>query len=84
MNSFRIWLENATAEEVDKLAKLAKTSPAYLRHIALERRQPSAHVAGQIEKSTAQMGRTGLPIVLRGDVNKTCNSCPYYKQCKKK
>lgn len=83
MNNFKIWLDNAYVEEVEKLAKLVKTSSAYIRHIALGRRKPSAHVAGQIEKGVASLARPGLPIVLRGDVNEACKACPYYKEHKK-
>ena len=79
MTAFKNWIDNATQSEIDKLAVLASTSPAYLRHIATGRREASAEMAGRIEKGTATISREGLPAVKRGDLSDACKSCPYYK-----
>ena len=79
MNNFKIWLDNASGDQLEELAKRALTTSAYLRHIATDRREPSADMAGRIETALNKMG---IDSVTRADLNDACAECPYFKQCK--
>lgn len=83
MNSLKKWLSAATPKEKSKLAKLAKTSISYLRHLANGRRKITAEQAARIESATQKIEK--VPNVLRGEISPTCAACPYYKsQCEGK
>ena len=88
MTDLVTWMGAATPEEIKRLAKAANTTPNYLRHMAAGRREPSAQMAGQIEKATREIekGKHGLrlPAITRGEINIACAKCPYYKQCNAK
>ncbi len=83
-DKFKIWLDNATGDEIDALAVAANTSSAYIRHIALGRRDASADMAARIEEGTKKIQREGLASVSRGDLSEACNECPHFKACKSK
>jgi len=76
----RAWMRAATHDERDYLAEKLGTSVGMLQQYAGGHRQPSAAVAGEIERITTEMhewsvGR--LPRVVRTDVNQACRLCPY-------
>ncbi len=82
MKNLRDWLQKATTKEQFDLARRARTSYAYLQHIANGIRRPSAKISAQIEKASIDMRlkNNELPIISRADLNDTCRNCPYYKQ----
>lgn len=79
-NKFKVWLDNATGDEIDALAHHACVAPAYIRHVALGRRNASAELAGRIEAGLKKMG---YESITRADLNSACRECPYFKACPK-
>lgn len=88
MNQLKKWLKAATKQEHEDLIRLAGTTYSYINQLANESRKASPEMAGRIAYAAAQIAWSGgresfnrLPKLERGDLNDTCNKCPYYKGC---
>lgn len=86
-NKLRKWLESATKEEFEKLAKLSKRTIATLRQIAGGYRtdgeaRTTPEVAREIELATLKLRREGLPAVYREDLCPACARCEYLKKAR--
>lgn len=83
-NKMREWLEQATREELDKLARYAKTTVGTIRQIAGGYRTEGEartipELARSIELASVKLARDGLPVILRDDLCPACAKCEYCK-----
>jgi transcriptional regulator with XRE-family HTH domain len=53
--TIRRWLKDATPEQAQELARRAKTSVPYLRHIAAGRRTPSCELARRLSGASGAL-----------------------------
>lgn len=84
MNILKHWMTLATAAEQKTLAKHAKTSRAYLHHLANGERDASADMAGKLEEASKKMRKASkyrLPILNRSELCLACSQCPYARKC---
>lgn len=86
-NALRQWLDQATKEQAEKLAKLAKTSLGTLRQIAGGYRtageaRTTPEMARNIELATLKM--PGSLLLPREKLCPACAQCEYLKQSKEK
>lgn len=84
LRGFELWMACADRQDKLRLARMAKTSCAYLYQVASGHRNPSPALAGRIAKATEKLnaetsGR--LPVVRRGALSSVCRACEYYKNC---
>lgn len=70
----KTWFRQHTSAQRAELAKRAKTSLPYLRHVIAGRRALSPELAIRLEAASVRIGRP-LP---QGDLCKVCGGCPYY------
>ena len=85
----KAWLRAATKPEREHLAAAAKTSVAYLNHLAADKskpyhREPEPALAAAIERATKRMARASegrLPVVYRTDLVAACRECEFAKRC---
>ena len=85
MNVMRQWLDTATKEQAEKMAKLAKTSLATLRQIAGGYRtagsaRTTPEAARNIELASAKV--TPDHPIPRGKLCPACAKCEFYKERK--
>jgi hypothetical protein len=79
IGNFKRWMQKATPDDKKQLAKGAKTTVPLLYQLTYEgqnKRVASSDLAARVEKASG--GK-----ITRGDLNPTCESCPYFKECKK-
>ena len=79
ISNFKRWMKRATPEEKRALAKGAKTTVPLLYQLtydAQNKRVASSDLAARIERASAGE-------ISRGDLNPTCDACPYFRECKK-
>lgn len=74
-NAMYKWLQRATPEQAQKVAKAAKTSRAHLRHIATGRRKVSADLAQRLAAASRDLHVRALYLDQR-DICKACGICP--------
>jgi len=74
--NFKRWMKFTSPEKRRAVAKGADTSPAQLHHLVTGYRKASSDLAARIE--AASNGE-----VTRADINETCRSCKYFKECNK-
>jgi hypothetical protein len=87
-NKLRVWLEAATKEEFEKLAKLSGRTIGTLRQIAgsyrtLGKARVIPEVARDIELATIKLQRPGLPPVHREDLCPACAKCDFLQNSRK-
>jgi hypothetical protein len=85
-NKMREWLECATRDELDKLARYAKTTVGTIRQISGGYRTDGAasttpEVARSIELASTKLLREGLPLIPRESLCPACAQCEYAKRC---
>jgi hypothetical protein len=87
MSQLKAWMRLATPEEQSELAKAAKTSRAYLYHLANDNarygRMASPELAGRIEAAAREINARNprLPRLLRTDLSAACRECEYARRC---
>ena len=72
-------LSELNPAQLKRLAPLAKTSYAHLRHVAAGRRGASSEMAIHIEKAAKRMKLD----LRREDLNAGCAGCEFAKKCRK-
>lgn len=88
-NAMRRWLEAATRDDLDKLAKLAKTTVGTIRQLSGAYRTggvPSAtpELARRLDIASQKMARADLPPIAREELCPACSECEYAKSCGRK
>ena len=86
INVFRVWMKNATVDEINELATRAEVSVTYLYMLASGKRQASADVAARIEAAACfirEVQGAAVPVLDRGDLCQACADCPYFQKCEK-
>lgn len=86
-NRMREWLHSATRAELDRLAKLAKTTIGTIRQIAGGYRtegeaRATPDLARNIELAAVKVHREGLPSLAREDLCPACAKCEYLRAAK--
>lgn len=84
ISAFKAWMQAATPDEQEALAKRVGTSRAMLYHYSNGNRSASAERAAQIEEATTAMAKASkgrLPVVLRTDLASACRGCQYAQRC---
>lgn len=76
ISNFKRWMKQSTPDEKKELAKGAKTTLGLLYQLSYGTRKASNEVAARVEQASAG-------AITRGDLNATCEKCPYFKECKK-
>jgi len=71
---FKEWVRVTPRDKRQHVADTARTSVAFLGHLASGYRNASSQLAARVE--TAAEGE-----LTRADVNDTCASCPYFQKC---
>lgn len=84
MNVVKVWMGAANIEEQQRLAALANTSRAHLRHLAAGRRVCGPDLALAIETASRELcaasgGR--LPVLERTALCPACGRCEYAARC---
>jgi hypothetical protein len=74
-NKIGDWLRIATPAQAAQVAKFAKTSVPYLRHVAAGRRQISASLAQRLAAGSVSLKVPALVIDQR-DLCRDCRVCP--------
>ena len=87
-NKMREWIASATRTELDRLAKLAKTTVGTVRQIAGGYRtegeaRATPEVARNIELAAIKVYREGLPSLKREDLCPACAQCEFLKDARK-
>jgi hypothetical protein len=80
------WINVATTDELAALAKLAKTTPFYLKYnLATGLRKADAPLAARLEHAATivRANNPHLPVLLRTDLCPACSVCAYAKACTK-
>jgi IS5 family transposase len=85
----KAFLNAATTDERETLAKRCNTSAQYLGHLAVNddrsyKREPKIALAAAIERETKAMSKASkgrLPVVLRTDLIEGCRQCAYAQKC---
>ena len=72
-------LDALTPVQLKRLAPLAKTSYAHLRHVAAGRRGVSSEMAIRVERAAKRMKLD----LRREDLNAGCAGCEFAKKCRK-
>jgi DNA-binding transcriptional regulator YdaS (Cro superfamily) len=76
------WMDAATTEQQEQLAKLAKSSRRTLYQLSAGTRSASAEKAVVIERAASRVkGAAALPVLRRGDLCKACGQCEYARRC---
>jgi len=89
ITAMKAWLNAATTDEREMLARRCGTSAQYLSHIAVNedrnyKREPKPSLAAAIERETQAMAASSkgrLPVVYRTDLNATCRECAFARKC---
>jgi hypothetical protein len=74
-NTVQEWLRIATPAQAKQVAKHAKTSVPYLRHVAAGRRQVSAALAQRLAEGSAVLKVPAL-IMDQRELCRDCSVCP--------
>jgi hypothetical protein len=74
-NAMRVWLDTATTEQAQALAKAAGTSVPHLRHLGAGRRHAEAALAQRIAIASHTLKVRALVIDPRA-LCTTCAKCP--------
>jgi hypothetical protein len=74
-NTVYRWLGIATPAQAQQVAKIAKTSVPYLRHVAAGRRQVSADLAQRLSNASRSLNVRAL-IMDQQELCKACSVCP--------
>lgn len=82
MNSMKNWMSVASTAEQTRLAKIAKTSRAYLYQLASGERVASAELAQRLEVAGREMAvkNPNLPDLYQRDLCPACRTCPYSRR----
>lgn len=84
MNSLKLWMRAATAEEQELLAERCNTSRQYLYQLSGGFRVSSAELGSAIERETRAMAKVSkgrLPVIYRTDLVPACRACEYAQKC---
>jgi hypothetical protein len=79
-NELTKWLKLATPNQQILLAKLAKTSRAYLHHIATRRKRSGPETADAIALASHNPAFKGLPLLRKEYISPACARCEYAKK----
>lgn len=75
ISNFKRWMKQSSPDEKKALAKGAKTSVNMLYQLGYGTRKASSELAARVENAAAGE-------IARGDLNATCEKCPYFKRCR--